>query len=281
MVEHPGRAFQEKTAYHRYSMEQHELDWRSKPPIYKFYPHAPVINLPSPAPDPDEDRAPDLWTCVSRRRSVRAFGTAPLTPLDLSRLLWASAGVTTSYVTPRGQDFYRAAPTAGGLYPIETYVVANNVQDLEPGLYHYRVTGVDILERPIVEGSHALEQLKTGDLRSQIAAAALDQPMCGKAGAVLVWTAVFARSEWKYRERAYRYFYLDAGHIAAHLSLAAVAQGLGSCPVAAFFDDEVNALVGIDGRTEGVVYMAAVGRPSRPFSGSGRVDLRHTARPKE
>ena len=281
MFEHPGRAFQEKTAYHRYSMEQHELDWRSKPPTYKFYPHAPVINLPSPALDPDEDRAPDLWTCVSRRRSVRAFGTAPLTPLDLSRLLWASAGVTTSYVTPRGQDFYRAAPAAGGLYPIETYVVANNVEDLEPGLYHYRVTGVDILERPIVEGSHALEQLKTGDFKSQIAAAALDQPMCGKAGAVLVWTAVFARSEWKYRERAYRYFYLDAGHIAAHLSLAAVAQGLGSCPVAAFFDDEVNALVGIDGRTEGVVYMAAVGRPSRPFYGSGRVDLRHTARPKE
>ncbi len=281
MVEHPGRAFQEKTAYHRYSMEQHELDWRSKPPIYKFYPHAPVISLPSPAANLDQDRAPDLWTCVSRRRSVRAFGTAPLTLLDLSRLLWASAGVTTSFITPHGQDFYRAAPTAGALYPIETYVVANNVEDLEPGLYHYRVTGVDILERPIVEGSHALEQLKTGDLRSQIAAAALDQPMCGKAGAVLVWTAVFARSEWKYRERAYRYFYLDAGHIAAHLSLAAVAQGLGSCPVAAFFDDEVNALVGIDGRTEGVVYMAAVGRPSRPFFGGGRVDLRHTARPKE
>jgi nitroreductase len=39
----------------------------------------------------------------------------------------------------------------------------------------------------------------------------------------------------------YRYFYLDAGHMAAHLSLAAVAQGLSSCPIAAFYDDEVNA----------------------------------------
>jgi SagB-type dehydrogenase family enzyme len=281
MGEHPGRALQEKTAYHRYAMEEYELDWRSKPPIYKFYPHAPVVSLPSAAPDPDEEPAPDLWTCVARRRSVRAFGAVPLTLVDLSRLLWASAGVTTSFITPHGQDFYRAAPTAGALYPIETYVVANNVEDLEPGLYHYRVTGADILERPIVEGSHALEQLRTGDLRTQIAAAALDQPMCGKAGAVFIWTAVFARSVWKYRERAYRYFYLDAGHIAAHLSLAAVAQGLGSCPVAAFYDDEVNDLVGVDGQTEGVVYMTAVGRPSRPFSGSGRVDLRHTARPKE
>ncbi len=281
MGEHPGRAFQEKTAYHRHAMEEYELDWRSKPPSYKFYPHAPVVSLPSAAPDPDEGPTPDIWTCVLRRRSVRSFGAAPLTLIDLSRLLWASAGVTTSSVTPHGQYFYRAAPTAGALYPIETYVVANNVEGLEPGLYHYRVTGADILERPIVEGSHALEQLKTGDLRSQIAAAALDQPMCTKAGAVFLWTAVFARSEWKYRERAYRYFYLDAGHIAAHLSLAAVAQGLGSCPIAAFFDDEVNALVGIDGHAESAVYMTAVGRPSRPFSGSGRVDLRHTARPKE
>jgi SagB-type dehydrogenase family enzyme len=96
-----------------------------------------------------------------------------------------------------------------------------------------------------------------------------------------MWTAVFARSEWKYRERAYRYVYLDAGHIAAQLSLAAVAQDLGSCPVAAFYDDEANALVGVDGRTEAVIYMTAVGNPSRPFAGGGRVDLRHTSRPKE
>jgi SagB-type dehydrogenase family enzyme len=281
MPEHPGRAFQQHTAYHRASMEERELDWRSKPPAYKFYAYAPVISLPAPAPAPDDDPAPDLWTCVGRRRSLRSFGATPLTLVELSRLLWASAGVTSSFITPHGQDFYRAAPTAGALYPIETYVVANRVDGLEPGLYHYRITGVDILERPIVEGSHALEQLRAGDLRSQITAAALDQPMCGRAGAVFVWSAVFARSEWKYRERAYRYFYLDAGHMAAQLSLAAVAQGLGSCPVGAFFDDEVDALLGIDGQSEGVVYMTAVGRPSRPFGGSGRVDLRHTGRPKE
>ena len=56
--------------------------------------------------------------------------------------------------------------------------------------------------------------------------------------------------------------------MAAQLSLAAVAQGLGSCPVAAFYDDEVNALLGVDGETEGIVYMTAVGRPSRPFGGA-------------
>ena len=160
-------------------------------------------------------------------------------------------------------------------------MVVNRVQDLEPGLYHYRVAGMDMLERPIVEGSHSLEQMRTGDLSNDIRRAGLDQPLCSKAGAVLVWTAVFARSVWKYRERAYRYVYLDAGHIAAHVSLAAVAEGLASCPVAAFYDDEANALLDVDGQEEGTLYMTAVGVPARPFGAAGRVDLRHTARPKE
>jgi SagB-type dehydrogenase family enzyme len=280
MAEHPGREFQQKTSYQRSSMEDRELNWQDKPATYKFYSPAPVVSLPSPGYGSGEGPLPDILTCVGLRRSVRSFGATPLSLLELSRLLWASAGITTSYITPHGQEFYRAAPTAGALYPIETYLVVNKVEGLEPGLYHYRVAGQDVLGRPIAEGSHSLEQLKPGDLREEIAAAALEQPFCGRAGAVFLWTAVFSRSVWKYRERAYRYFYLDAGHMAAHLSLAAAAMGLGSCPVAAFYDDEINALLGIDGQTEGIVYMTAVGRPSRPF-GSRRADSRHTARPKE
>lgn len=280
MFERPGRTFQQGTSYRREEMEERTLDWRSKPHLYKFYSHAPVIGLPSPAPAPGEQPLPDLMTCVAQRRSVRSFGATPLTLLELSRLLWAAAGITAKFMTPQGQDFYRAAPTAGALYPVETYLVVNKVDGLEPGLYHYRVAGSDILERPIVEGSHSLEQLRTGDLRGEVTAAALDQPLCGKAAVVFLWTAVFARSEWKYKDRAYRYVYLDAGHMAAHVSLAAVAQGLGSCPIAAFYDDEANALLDVDGLDEGVIYMSAVGRPSRPF-GAREPDPRHTARPKE
>jgi SagB-type dehydrogenase family enzyme len=278
--ERPGRAFQQKTTYDRESLEEIIPDWRSKPALYKFYSYASVISLPSPTLREGEDPGPDLLTIVGRRRTVRSFGATPLTLLELSRLLWASAGVTASFVTPQGQDFYRATPTAGALYPIETYVVVNKVEGLEPGLYHYRVAGLDILERPIAEGSHSLELLRAGDLKEEISAAAMDQGLCGKAGATFVYTAVFARSEWKYRERSYRYFYLDAGHMAAQLSLAAVAQGLGTCQIAAFYDDELNALLGIDGTTEGALYLTAVGRPSRPFR-SGDPDPRHTARPKE
>lgn len=282
MVENVGRAFQKATSYRREraDLEERALDWRTRPPAYKFYSYAPVISLPSPALRPEESPLPDLLTCIAQRRSVRSFGAAPLTMLELSRLLWASAGITAKFITPQGQDFYRAAPTAGALYPVETYLVVNKVEGLEPGLYHYRVAGIDILERPIMEGSHSLEQLRTGDLRAAVAAVALDQPFCARAAVVFLWTAVFARAEWKYRERAYRYVYLDAGHMAAHVSLAAVAQGLGSCPVAAFYDDEANALLGVDGVDEGVIYMAAVGRPSRPFAPRAQ-ESNLTARPKE
>jgi SagB-type dehydrogenase family enzyme len=279
-LEHPGRAFQAKTAYDRESLEELTPDWRSKPALYKFYSYAQVIGLPSPAPREDEQPGPDILTIVAQRRTVRSFGATPLTLLELSRLLWASSGVTASFITPQGQDFYRAAPAAGALYPIETYVVVNKVEGLEPGLYHYRVAGMDILERPIAEGSHSLELLRAGDLRAEISATALDQGLCGKAGATFIWTAVFARSEWKYRERSYRYFYLDAGHMAAQLSLMAVSHGLGTCQIAAFYDKELDELLGIDGQTEGSLYLTAVGRPSRPFR-SGDSDPRHTARPKE
>jgi SagB-type dehydrogenase family enzyme len=187
------------TSYDRGSSVESTPDWRSKPDLYKFYSYAPVIGLPSPALDPDEEPGPDVLTCIGRRRTVRSFGATPLSLLELSRLLWSSGGLTASFITPQGQDFYRAAPAAGALYPVETYLVVNKVEGLEPGLYHYRVAGADILERPIAEGSHSLEQLRTGDLRAEITAAALDQPLCGKAGVVFVWTAVFARSEWKYQ----------------------------------------------------------------------------------
>jgi SagB-type dehydrogenase family enzyme len=141
----------------------------------------------------------------------------------------------------------RTAPSAGALYPIETYVIVHAVETIAPGIYHYDVR------------AHALEQIKTGDFRLAVAQAALDQDMAYEAGLVFVWTALFQRSKWKYGQRAYRYVYLDAGHIAQNVALAAVALGLGSCQIGALYDDEVNALLGVDGKTESTIYMTVVG----------------------
>ena len=89
---------------------------------------------------------------------------------------------------------------------------------IPPGIYHYNIF------------QHTLEQLKGGDFRYQIAHAALDQQMAARAPIVFIWTAIFQRSKWKYKQRAYRYVFLDAGHIAAHLSLAATDLGLRILP---------------------------------------------------
>jgi SagB-type dehydrogenase family enzyme len=77
-----------------------------------------------------------------------------------------------------------------------------------------------------------------------------------------IWSAVIERAKWKYRQRTYRYVYLDAGHIAENLYLAAEALGLGACAVGAFYDDQVNSMLGLDGHNETVIYMAAVGLPA-------------------
>ena len=187
-----------------------------------------------------------LFDALARRRSVRAYGPEPLALGELGALLWAAAGVTA-----RQDGFaFRTAPSAGGLYPIEHYVVANDVEGLEQGLYHYDVLG------------RALERLHAGDLRLPVARAALDQRIAAEAQAVFVWTAVLERSRWKYGERFVRYVLLDAGHIAENVALAATALGLGTCQIAAFFDEEAADILGVDPDVEPVVYMSTAGRPA-------------------
>jgi len=234
-----GDRFQQETKYQRGKLPAGHLDWSKKPDRYKVYPRAKKIKLEPP----QREGGTPFWKTIERRRSCRAFGERPLSREALSQLLWASQGVTKTY-----KDFeLRAAPSAGALYPIETYLAALNVDGIEPGLYHYDV-------RP-----HELELLKPGDFRESVACAALDQDFMAEAGAVFIWAAMFERTKWKYKQRAYRYIYLDTGQIAQNLALAAVSLGLGSCQIGALYDDEVNALLDIDGDEESVVYMTAVG----------------------
>lgn len=236
-----GDRFQQRTKYERGELRGRRLDWASKPPTYKIYPQAPKIGLTAPS---TEDGMP-LWEVLQRRRSERHFQDIPLKESELSQLLWATQGITRE---GRGVDF-RTAPSAGALYPVETYVVVHDVGGIDAGVYHYNVE------------QHQLEQLKLGDFRAATAAAALDQRIAATANVVFVWTAIFERSKWKYEERAYRYIYLDAGHIAQNVALAAVALDLGSCQIGALYDGEANELVAVNGVEESTIYMTVVGRP--------------------
>ena len=246
-----GDKFQQETKYEPSRIPRHKLLWDAKPPLYKGYPEAQKIELV--AFDPrrfaslcEAAGAMILDRALRQRKSIRDFQQQPVSKEQLSYLLWASTGIQR---VENGYEF-RTAPSAGALYPIETYVIVNDVIDLEEGVYHYSIK------------AHQLEQLKQGEFRQEITAAALGQGMCQTSAVVFVWSAVFERCKWKYGQRAYRYIYLDAGHIAENLALAAVSLNLGSCEIGALYDNQVNAILGIDGIEESVLCMAAVGIPS-------------------
>ena len=237
----PGKEFYEGTKYLRGSVPRVRLDWTHEPQRYKRYPDVKVIKLPGP----QRRGGPPLWDVVTRRRSIRKFLPKEIQLQTLSQLLWATQGITER---TRG---LRITPSAGALYPIDTYLVVNRAEDLAPGIYHYAVE------------EHTLELLEDGDNRPQVAKAALDQGMAYGASVVFVWSAVFRRSTWKYLERGYRYVYMDAGHIGQSMVVSAEALGLGSCLIGALYDDEANELLGIDGEEECVLYMCAVGYPKK------------------
>ncbi len=212
--------------------------WGTRPQQYKRYDDVPTVSLP----DPKGFQGLSFEEVLRRRRSRRAFTDEPLSVEELSRLLYAAQGITE----PRRG--FRAVPSAGALYPIEVYVVAHQVTGLTAGVYHYAVE------------THALELLRSGDFRAAVVAASLGQEMVGRAPACLVLTAIFQRTRWRYRERAYRYVLMEAGHAGQNIYLAATSMGLGTCAVGAFLDGAFNELLGLDGREETTLYVFPVGK---------------------
>ena len=184
---------------------------------------------------------PSVEAAIARRRSVRDYADRPVTLEQLARLLHYTTGVTDP---ARG---FRAAPSAGALYPIEVYPVVFRVEGLAPGVYHYLV------------GQHALALVRAGDIRPDVHRAALFQSMVTTAALVLVLTGVPARVTAKYGDRGQRYLLLEAGHISENAYLEATALGLGCCAIGAFVDVEVDRLLGVDGHAESSVFMLALG----------------------
>ena len=236
-----GDSYHQETKYRREAMARGGLNWAHQPSPYKEFPnrlkHLQIRPLDQPEGRP-------LWEVIAQRRSIRGFSNQPITFSELSQLIWATQGITS-----RAWGFeFRATPSAGALYPIETYIIVNRVEEISAGIYHYNVKEAK------------LSLLKEGDFASDLCQAGLDQEMLEEAACVFIWTAIVERSKWKYRERAYRYIYMDVGHIGQNLYLAATALNLGCCTVGAFFDEEVDRLIEVDGKEEISVYLGAVGR---------------------
>lgn len=194
-----------------------------------------------PLPGDFSDQGMSLEKAIEQRRSIRSYARTPMSLLQLSRLLHRAGGITDP------GSGYRAAPSAGALYPLEVYAFANNVEGLDRGAYRYEPKG------------HSLESLRPGDHGQRLLVASLGQDMVLRASVVLVLAAVFERTRRKYRERTYRYVLLECGHVAQNVYLAATSMGLGACAIGAFLDDELNGMLGLDGEEQAALYILPVG----------------------
>lgn len=197
----------------------------------------PAVRLPGPEPTSER-----LDALIARRRSTRGYADMPLPLAQLSALLRASYGVTGAF----GSQPFRAVPSGGALYPLELYVAAQRVEELEPALYHFDPLRA-VLERLRPLAPHELQGLTPYD------------DLLAPSAAVAMISAVFWRSRFKYGSRAYRFALLEAGHVAQNFLLAATALGLAACPVGGFFDRRVDAFLGIDGLYESSLYLLPVG----------------------
>ncbi len=190
-------------------------------------------------PKPRTEGTVYLERLLQQRRTLRAYTAAPLGMDQAAQLLWAAQGITR-------MDGRRTAPSAGGLYPLQVYLVGGQVTGLAPGIYRYQPAG------------HRLRRIAPGDRRTELAAAALGQSWIAAAPAILVFSATLPRTTRKYGARGVRYVHMEAGHAAQNVLLQAEALGLGAAVVGAFNDDRITSLLGLGG-AERPLYLLPVG----------------------
>ncbi|MFZ3217075.1 MAG: SagB family peptide dehydrogenase [Candidatus Acidiferrales bacterium] len=187
---------------------------------------------------------------LTSRRTWRRFAAGRLAFADLSTLLGLTWGVR-EWVTvpPLGRFAVKTSPSGGALHPIEAYVVAREVEGVAPGIYHYDADG------------HRLERLRRGITRERMNGYVMGQRWFSEATAMVLMTAVFTRTQWKYRyPRAYRVVLAETGHLCQTFCLVATWLGLAPFCTMAIADSKIDRDLGLDGVTEGVLYVAGVGK---------------------
>ncbi|HEX6464812.1 MAG TPA: SagB family peptide dehydrogenase, partial [Vicinamibacterales bacterium] len=214
------------------------------PPKTKRYARSRTIALPAPK------RAGEFPEVLLGRRTWRKFSDAAVPLVDLATLLQLTLGVQrTEEAVGLGPVHLKTSPSSGARQPLEMYVLAVNVDGLQPGVYHY------------LPDTHGLELVKRGGNARTIARYVPDQPWYEDAAALVMFTAVFARTQWRYPfARAYRSVLLEAGHVCQTFCLVATWLGLAPFCTGRFYDDHVERDLRIDGISESFIYGAGVGR---------------------
>ena len=215
----------------------------------------PRVELPPP------DLVGSLPATLRARRTWRHFSNTPIGQATLSTLLQLTWGVQDRILIPGlGRFVLKTSPSGGARHPIEAYVIALKVAGLPRGVYHYAA------------GDHHLVDLRRRVSKRVVTHLLANQYYFAEAGALVVMSAVFGRTMWKYQHsRAYRAILTEAGHFAQTFCLVATALGLAPFCTMAFRDSEVEALLGIDGLDEAALYIVGVGARPRDVRQPGHV----------
>jgi SagB-type dehydrogenase family enzyme len=242
-----------KHSVERLQADRHTLDWDNQPIPYKIYPDLEPLPLPRDWP---ASPVPALGAIAAP--AIAPTGTVVPSLAELARLLLFSAGITRKHVYASGQEVYfRAAACTGALYHIDVYLVCGPLADLAAGVYHFGIH------------DFALRRLRAGDHRATVVAASGGEPAVAAAPVILVYASTFWRNAWKYRARAYRHCFWDAGTILANALAIAAADRLPARVVLGFVDATFHDLLGLDPAREAALALLAVGhgpdaRPSSP-----------------
>jgi SagB-type dehydrogenase family enzyme len=209
---------------------------------YTDFPKVPLPREWTPADKSFDD-------LVLARRTARSFSGAAISLPELSKVLYFSYGITADNAETDFPRPFRAAPSGGALFPLELYVYATRVEGLEAGLYHFDPEDM------------SLDVLRRGDEIDRLASILVQADLARQASALVLVTAVFYRTTFKYGDRGYRFVLLEAGHLAENALLAAGSIELAAASIGGFADREADRFLGIDGLGESTLYMLLLGRP--------------------
>ena len=186
-----------------------------------------------------------LEEAIARRRSIRHFTPESISLSQLSQILWSAQGVTNASLK------YRAVPSAGATYPLEILVACGKkaIEEIDEGIYRYNID------------NHSLTLHHKGDVRLELAEAALDQEFIYEAPVDIIICAVYRRTLMRYGDRGERYVHIEVGHAGQNIYLQTTALGLATVAIGAFDDEQVRNVLRLDKQYQ-PLYIMPVGRPA-------------------
>jgi SagB-type dehydrogenase family enzyme len=257
--------YHEKTKHSEISVmtSRHFLDWENRPIPFKIYLDLPSVSLPVNFTVPSLDAISAINFIPISRSEEKKKGMdrserhgnpldnskpdKDLTVMDVSTLLFFSSGITRVIKYDFGNFYMRAASATGALYPIETYLICNNIlPDLRAGVYHFN------------PAEFSLTRIREGDFRPILASVAGDNPNLLRSPLAIVFSSYAWRNAWKYQSRSYRHWFWDSGVIAANLLAISTSLNFRTTLELGFVDDELGRLLGLDNEKEASVSIAAI-----------------------